>query len=42
MDAYLVTGNMRHYPVRSYVVTPAQMLEIIEKESSTLEKKDSL
>ena len=30
MDAYLVTGNLRHYPVRSYVVTPRQMLEIIE------------
>ena len=32
MDAYLVTGNLRHYPFRSYVVTPRQMLEIIEKE----------
>lgn len=42
MDAYLITGNMKHYPIRSYVVTPAQMLEIIEKESSTSEKKDSL
>ena len=31
MDAYLVTGNMKHYPVRSYIVTPAQMIEIIEK-----------
>ena len=30
MDAYLVTGNLKHYPVRSYVVTPRQMLEIIE------------
>lgn len=42
MDAYLITGNMKHYPIRSYVVTPSQMLEIIEKESSTSEKKDSL
>ena len=33
MDAYLVTGNLRHYPVRSYVVTPRQMLEIIESDS---------
>ncbi len=33
MDAYLVTGNIRHYPIRSYVVTPRQMLEIVEKES---------
>ena len=31
MDAYLVTGNMKHYPVRSYVVTPREMIEIIEK-----------
>ena len=30
MDAYLVTGNLKHYPVRSYVATPRQMLEIIE------------
>lgn len=34
MDAYLVTGNMKHYPIRSYVVTPAQMMEIIKKETS--------
>ena len=34
MDAYLVTGNMKHYPVRSYVVTPAQMIEIIENDLS--------
>ena len=31
MDAYLVTGNMKHYPVRSYIVTPAQMMETINK-----------
>ena len=35
MDAYLVTGNMRHYPIRSYIVTPAQMMEIINKDLST-------
>lgn len=34
MDAYLITGNMKHYPVRSYIVTPAQMIEIIENDSS--------
>ncbi len=37
MDACLVTGNIKHYPVRSYVVTPAQMIEIIE---SDLAKKN--
>ena len=36
MDAYLITGNMKHYPIRSYVVTPTQMLEIIEKENGPL------
>ena len=30
MDAYLITGNIKHYPVRSYVVTPRQMLEIMK------------
>ena len=28
-DAYLVTGNMRHFPVRPYIVTPREMLAII-------------
>lgn len=29
--AYLVTGNQKHYPVRSFIVTPEEMMEIIEK-----------
>lgn len=33
MDAYLVTGNMKHYPIRSYVVTPREMIEIIERDN---------
>lgn len=28
-DAYLVTGNIKHFPVCSYVVTPRQMLDIL-------------
>ena len=28
-DAYLVTGNIKHFPVKPYVVTPRQMLDII-------------
>jgi putative PIN family toxin of toxin-antitoxin system len=28
-DAYLVTGNTRHYPKERYIVTPAQFVEII-------------
>lgn len=29
-DAYLVTGNQKHYPLRDYIVTPAEMVAIIE------------
>ena len=32
MDAYLVTGNIKHYPIKKFVVTPRQMLEIIEND----------
>ena len=32
-DAYLVTGNLRHFPVKSFVVTPRQMLDIIIKDA---------
>lgn len=35
MDAYLITGNIKHYPVRSYVVTPREMIEIIERDSES-------
>ena len=28
-DAYLVTGNQKHYPIRDFIVTPAEMMEII-------------
>lgn len=30
-SAYLVTGNGKHFPAKPFVVTPAQLLEIIEK-----------
>jgi len=29
--AYLVTGNQKHYPVRDFIVTPNEMLKIIEQ-----------
>ena len=29
-DAYLVTGNIKHFPEKAFVVTPRQMLDIIE------------
>ena len=40
MDAYLVTGNIKHYPIRNYVVTPRQMLDIIKSEKE-LEKNNN-
>ena len=30
-DSFLVTGNLKHYPVSPRVVTPAQMLQILEE-----------
>ncbi len=30
-DAYLVTGNQKHYPFRDFIVTPAEMIKIIEE-----------
>ena len=32
-DAYLVTGNKRHFPVEPFVVSPREMVEIIESQS---------
>ena len=31
-DSFLVTGNLKHFPVTPRVVTPAQMLEILNEE----------
>ena len=30
-DAYLVTGNIKHFPIKSFVVTPKEMLDIMHK-----------
>ena len=30
-DAYLITGNLKHFPVREYIVTPAEMMSILEQ-----------
>ena len=30
-DAYLVTGNIKYFPVKPYVVTPKEMLEILNE-----------
>ncbi len=28
-DAYLVTGNLKHFPVETFIVTPREMLDIV-------------
>ncbi|MCD7750479.1 MAG: putative toxin-antitoxin system toxin component, PIN family [Lachnospiraceae bacterium] len=30
-DAWLVTGNQKHYPPRKYIVTPAEMIRILNE-----------
>lgn len=30
-DAYLVTGNIKHFPIKPFVVTPRRMLEIMQE-----------
>lgn len=32
-DSFLVTGNLKHFPVTPKVVTPAQMISIIEEDN---------
>ena len=32
-EAYLVTGNMKHFPARRFIVTPAEFLDIVDKAS---------
>ncbi|MBR1552921.1 MAG: putative toxin-antitoxin system toxin component, PIN family [Schwartzia sp.] len=31
VNAYLVTGNIRHFPVKRFVVSPAEMIEALGK-----------
>ena len=30
-DAYLVTGNKKHFPVKTFVVTPRELLDLLER-----------
>ena len=30
-DSFLVTGNIRHFPKKPFIVTPAEMLTIIDE-----------
>ena len=29
-DSYLVTGNKKHYPIREFIVTPTEMMNILK------------
>lgn len=29
-NAYLITGNLKHFPTEDFIVTPAQMINILE------------
>lgn len=29
-NAYLVTGNRKHYPVKDFIVTPSEMMDILD------------
>ena len=29
-DSYLITGNIKHFPIRPFVVTPAEIVQILE------------
>ena len=31
-DAYLITGNLRHFPAKTWIVTPAEMMALIESD----------
>ena len=37
--AYLVTGNLKHFPQKPIVVTPAEMIKILE-ENGLIEKEE--
>jgi len=30
-ESYLVTGNIKHFPIKPFIVTPAEMVRIIER-----------
>lgn len=32
-EAYLVTGNIKHFPVETFIVTPRKMLDIVFSET---------
>lgn len=30
-EAYLVTGNLKHFPLKTFVITPREMLDILQE-----------
>ena len=38
MNTYLVTGNLKHFPNKPFIVAPKEMVEIVEKEIKILSK----
>ena len=38
-DARLVTGNLKHYPIKECIVTPAEMLAILHNNRTNNEKR---
>lgn len=35
-DAYLITGNTKHFPVCDFIVTPSEMMKILERTGNQL------
>ncbi len=35
-DAYLVTGNQKHYPFKNFIVTPTEMMKIIDADNANI------
>ncbi|WP_444818890.1 putative toxin-antitoxin system toxin component, PIN family [Treponema denticola] len=31
LETYLITGNIKHFPMKTFVVTPRQILDLLEK-----------
>ena len=39
-DAYLVTGNIKHFPKKPFVVTPREIIEILDSKKETNGKEN--
>ena len=31
LETYLINGNIKHFPMKTFVVTPRQILDLLEK-----------